>query len=331
MLFGESETVELKEVVVDDIKKEIMRCLNQELTFEAAKKEFVIRNVEFGPQQMRTLKLIDQDNLYTNAGLLLSDQCVHTIKVAVFQGTDQTVFKDRREFTGSLLQQMNEVYDFIDFHNQTRATIEKLYRIDVRDYPEIAVREALLNLLVHRDYSFSASALISIYANRIEFVSIGGLMPGIDLEDIMLGISVCRNQDLANVFYRLHLIEAYGTGMGKIMRAYESMEEKPSIETTRNAFKIILPNINAKYETGNVSAPKDKSIKSSAVRGEKSLSNEERVLEYAQSHGTITRNDVIELLEVSTSTASRVIRKMVKSNLLKRNGKARSTYYTVIQ
>ena len=331
MLFGESETVELKEVVVDDIKKEIMRCLNQELTFEAAKKEFVIRNVEFGPQQMRTLKLIDQDNLYTNAGLLLSDQCVHTIKVAVFQGTDQTVFKDRREFTGSLLQQMNEVYDFIDFHNQTRATIEKLYRIDVRDYPEIAVREALLNLLVHRDYSFSASALISIYANRIEFVSIGGLMPGIDLEDIMLGISVCRNQDLANVFYRLHLIEAYGTGMGKIMRAYESMEEKPSIETTRNAFKIILPNINAKYETGNVSAPKDESIKSSAVRGEKSLSNEERVLEYAQSHGTITRNDVIELLEVSTSTASRVIRKMVKGNLLKQNGKARSTNYTVIK
>ena len=74
--------------------------------------------------------------------------------------------------------------DFIDFRNQTRATIEKLRRIDVRDYPEIAVREALLNLLVHRDYSFSASALISIYADRIEFVSIGGLMPGIELEDI---------------------------------------------------------------------------------------------------------------------------------------------------
>lgn len=169
----------------DGDRFEAMRSLNQELTFEAAKKEFDLRNVEFGPQQMRTLKLVDQDNLYSNLGLLLSDQCVHTIKVAVFQGTDQTVFKDRREFCGSLLRQMNEVYDFIDFRNQTRATIEKLLRIDVRDYPEIAVREALLNLLVHRDYSFSASALISIYADRIEFVSIGGLMPGIDLEDIM--------------------------------------------------------------------------------------------------------------------------------------------------
>ena len=314
----------------DGDRFEAMRCLNQELTFDTAKKEFELRKVEFGSQQMHTLKLIDQDNLYSNLALLLSDQCVHTIKVAVFQGTDQAVFKDRREFSGSLMQQMNEVYDFIDFRNQTRATIEKLLRIDVRDYPEIAVREALLNLLVHRDYSFSASALISIYADRIEFVSIGGLMSGIDLEDIMVGISVCRNQDLANVFYRLHLIEAYGTGMGKIMKAYEGMEEKPSIETTKNAFKIILPNINAKYETGNISALQTETALNTDAKTEKNLSEEEeKILEYAQSHGAITRNDVIGLLEVSTSTAYRVIKKMVKSNLLKQNGKARNTHYTI--
>ena len=315
----------------DGDRFEAMRCLNQELTFEAAKKEFALREVDFGPQQMRTLKLIDQDNLYSNLGLLLSDQCVHTIKVAVFQGTDQTIFKDRREFAGSLMQQMNEVYDFIDFRNQTRATIERLRRIDTRDYPEIAIREALLNLLVHRDYSFSASALISIYADRIEFVSIGGLMPGIDLEDIMVGISVCRNQDLANVFYRLHLIEAYGTGIGKIMKAYEGMKERPTIETTKNAFKIVLPNINAKYETGNASISKDESITSFVAGVEKSLSYEEKVLEYARSHGVMTRNDVIELLGVSASTASRVIRRMVKSNLLKQSGKARSTKYTILK
>ena len=105
------------------------------------------------------------------------------------------------------------------------------------------------------------------------------------------------------------------------MRAYESMEEKPSIETTKNAFKIILPNINAKYETGKFSAAKTGKI----------LSDEERILEYARSHGAITTNDVNQLLKVSTSTASRVIRKMVKSNLLKQNGKARNTNYTVIE
>ena len=168
----------------DGDRFETMRCLDQELTFETTGKEFQFRKVEFGPQQMRTLKLVDNDGLYSNLALLLSDQNPHTIKVAVFQGTKQMIFKDRREFGGSLMKQMNDVYEYIDFRNQTRATIEKLSRIDVRDYPVIAVREALLNLLVHRDYSFSASALISIYDDRIEFVSIGGLMPGIDLEDI---------------------------------------------------------------------------------------------------------------------------------------------------
>lgn len=315
----------------DGDRFEAMRCLNQDLTFETTKKEFELRKTDFGPQQMRTLKLIDQDGLYSNLALLLSDQCVHTIKVAVFQGTDQTIFKDRREFTGSLMQQMNEVYDFIDFRNQTRATIEKLYRVDVRDYPEVAVREALLNLLVHRDYSFSASAFISIYEDRIEFVSIGGLMPGIDLEDVMVGISVCRNQDLANVFYRLHLIEAYGTGMGKIMKAYESMQVKPVIETTKNAFKIILPNINAKYETENATV-KTKSGTPVTVHTEKELSDEEeKILEYARKHGAITKNDVIGLLEVSASTAARVIRKMVKTNLLEQKGKARNTHYTIAE
>ena len=315
----------------DGDRFEAMRSMNQELTFETTEKEFQLRKVEFGMQQMRTLKLIDQDGLYSNLAMLLSDQCVHTIKVAVFQGKDQTVFKDRREFAGALMKQMNDVYDYIDFHNQTHATIEKLLRIDVRDYPEIAVREALLNLLVHRDYAFSASALISIYEDRMELVSIGGLMPGIDLEDVMAGISVCRNQDLANVFYRLHLIEAYGTGISKIIGAYADEEEKPVIETTRNTFKIILPNINAMREKVRISESeaKEENPETNKEDTQELSSEEEQVLEYAGKHEDFTKNDVVSLLKVSASTAARVIRGLVERNFLKRNGKARNTYYTL--
>lgn len=315
----------------DGDRFEAMRSMNQELTFETTEKEFQLRKVEFGMQQMRTLKLIDQDGLYSNLAMLLSDQCVHTIKVAVFQGKDQTVFKDRREFAGALMKQMNDVYDYIDFHNQTHATIEKLLRIDVRDYPEIAVREALLNLLVHRDYAFSASALIIIYEDRMEFVSIGGLMPGIDLEDVMAGISVCRNQDLANVFYRLHLIEAYGTGISKIIGAYADEEEKPVIETTRNTFKIILPNINAMREKVRISESeaKEENPETNKEDTQELSSEEEQVLEYAGKHEDFTKNDVVSLLKVSASTAARVIRGLVERNFLKRNGKARNTYYTL--
>ena len=315
----------------DGDRFEAMRSMNQELTFETTEKEFQLRKVEFGMQQMRTLKLIDQDGLYSNLAMLLSDQCVHTIKVAVFQGKDQTVFKDRREFAGALMKQMNDVYDYIDFHSQTHATIEKLLRIDVRDYPEIAVREALLNLLVHRDYAFSASALISIYEDRMEFVSIGGLMPGIELEDVMAGISICRNPDLANVFYRLHLIEAYGTGISKIIGAYADVAEKPVIETTRNTFKIILPNINAMREKVRISEPeaKEENPETNKEDTQELSSEEEQVLEYAGKHEDFTKNDVVSLLKVSASTAARVIRGLVERNFLKRNGKARNTYYTL--
>ena len=312
----------------DGDRFETMRCLDQELTFEDTKKEFQFHEIELGPQQMRTLKLVENDGLYSNLALLLSDQNPHTIKVAVFQGTKQMIFKDRREFGGSLMKQMNEVYEYIDFRNQIRATIEKLSRIDVRDYPVIAVREALLNLLVHRDYSFSASALISIYDDRIEFVSIGGLMPGIDLEDIMAGISVCRNQNLANVFYRLHLIEAYGTGLTKIMEAYEETSEKPVISTTKNSFKITLPNVNAKYETRAVPAPSENSLSTPVPKID---NNEQRVLSYVREHGAITRPEAEKLLDTSASTASRLIKKMVKAGLLLPHGKARSTRYTLTE
>lgn len=312
----------------DGDRFETMRCLDQELTFEDTKKEFQFHEIELGPQQMRTLKLVENDGLYSNLALLLSDQNPHTIKVAVFQGTKQMIFKDRREFGGSLMKQMNEVYEYIDFRNQIRATIEKLSRIDVRDYPVIAVREALLNLLVHRDYSFSASALISIYDDRIEFVSIGGLMPGIDLEDIMAGISVCRNQNLANVFYRLHLIEAYGTGLTKIMEAYEETSEKPVISTTKNSFKITLPNVNAKYETKAVPEPIENSLSAPVLKID---NNEQRVLSYVREHGAITRLEAEELLDTSASTASRLIKKMVKAGLLLPHGKARSTRYTLTE
>ena len=199
---------------------EDLRSLEQNLTFQAAKKEFEQCKVTFGVPQMKTLGIMNQEGIYTNLGLLLSDQCVHTIKAAVFEGTTQNEFKDRREFAGSLFEQMNEAYDYIDFRNQNHSTFLKLHRIDRRDYPEAAVREALLNLLVHREYSFRASSFISVYLDRIEFTSIGGLISGMTLQDVMMGISVCRNAKLANVFYRLELIEAYGTGIRKIMEAY---------------------------------------------------------------------------------------------------------------
>ncbi|MDO5337772.1 MAG: putative DNA binding domain-containing protein [Eubacteriales bacterium] len=295
---------------------EEMRSLEQDLTFEAAEKEFAERNILFGEAQMKTLGIMTHDGVYTNLGLLLSDQCVHTIKAAVFQGTTQNEFKDRKEFSGSLFRQMNEVYDYIDFRNQTHSSFQKLRRIDQRDYPENAVREALLNLLVHREYSFRASTFISLYTDRIEFTSIGSLISGITLKDVMMGISVCRNVKLANVFYRLELIETYGTGILKIMEAYAGTGKEPKIETSDNAFKMSLPNLNVYAEQEE---PDDALLKNSV--------EEKAVIALAKEQGTFTRKDVEKALGISQTTCGRLLKQMIGKGQIVQEGRSRNTHY----
>ena len=293
---------------------ESMRSLEQNLSFEAAKKQFEKQNISFDSAKMQTLGMISADGIYSNVALLLSDQCPSTIKAATFSGEDKGNFQDRREFDGSLFRQMEELYSYLDLRNQTKATFDGLYRIDTRDYPEDALREALLNSLVHRDYSFRASTLVSVYADRIEFVSVGGLPSGIALDDIMLGLSVCRNPKLAAIFYRLQLIEAYGTGMPKIMRAYTESELKPKIEVSSNAFKITLPNRNAGANHTETLV--------GTVKGD-----EKRILDFIGSHGHIVRSDVDQLLEVSQATANRILKCMVAEGLIYQDGNGRKTKY----
>ena len=294
---------------------EDMRSLEQNLTFDAANAQFAKCNVSFDASKMQTLGLTSPDGVYSNVAFLLSDQCGSTIKAATFAGTDKSNFQDRREFGGSLFRQMDDLYAYLDMRNQTAASFEGLYRHDRRDYPEEALRESLLNSIVHRDYSYSASTLVSVYDDRIEFVSIGGLPDGITLDDIMLGLSVCRNPKLAAVFYRLKLIEAYGTGMAKIMKAYDDDTRKPEIEVTGNAFKVTLPNRNA----GRRVAPAAESPKYEV----------EKILTFIKANGQITRSDIDKLLGVSQSTASRILKNMVNEGLICQDGSGRNTKYKI--
>lgn len=261
---------------------ETMRSLNQDLSFETLTEECSGRDIVLGAPQMVSLGIKTPDGVYTNLGLLLSDQCTHTIKTALFSGVKKEQFQDRKEFSGSILQQMNDAYAFIDLNNKKKSTFSGLHRMDQRDYPETAVREALLNSLVHREYSFSSSTLISIFYDRIEFVSLGGLVKGLTLKDIMLGISQCRNEKLAAVFYRLQLIEAYGTGIPKIIESYEGCSCQPKIESSDNAFKITLPNRN-----------QDLAYLPETTKSERA------VLAFAGEKGKLQRIDVEEKLGVS--------------------------------
>lgn len=303
---------------------ESARSITQQLTFEKAADFFEKRKIEFGKKQMRTLHLIGEDNTYTNLAFLLSDQCTHMIKLAVFEGSKKSVFKDRRELSGSLLSQLEEAFAYIDRNNRTRAEFSGLDRVDMRDYPPEAIREALLNAIVHRDYSFSGATLISIFDDRIEFVTIGGLVKGITLEDVKLGVSVLRNQYLANIFYRLRLIEAYGTGILKVNECYDEYSVKPLIETTGNAFKITLPNTNFHIEE-----QKPQNISGAGRANSISPKNERinTILELCHSKGSIVRSDVEAALGVSQATAILLLRELVDKGMLIKKGKTKNLRY----
>lgn len=305
----------IKETSGDNYEE--LRSLNQELTFEYFDKEFKEANINIGNAQMRSLGLVGEDGLYRNLGLLLSDQCIHTIKVAVFEGKTKEIFKDRYEFTGSLFKQLRECYSFIDRYNRTRSEFEGLKRIDIRDYPTTAIRESLLNSIVHKDYSFSGSTLISIYDDRIEFVTIGGLVRGISKDDMLLGVSILRNKNLGNIFYRLKLIEAFGTGIPKIMESYENGLLSPKIETTDNAFKITL--FNNLYETENLDQPfKEKMFYTEG---------EQKVLNIFLTKAVIKRLDVEKSLSISEPMAIKYLKSLLHKDAIVKIGNGKNIQY----
>lgn len=294
---------------------EMNRSMAQELTFNSLSKELEKRNLEFAEVQMENLGIVTSDKIYTNMGLLVSDQCKHSIKFAIFQGIDKSVFKDRKEFTGSLFTQLADVYKLIDFYNGTKASFHDLIRKDERDYPEDAIREVLLNAIVHRDYSFSGSTLINIYLDRLEIISLGGLVSGLSLEAAMMGASQSRNERLAALFYRLKLIEAYGTGISKIISSYKKTGVEPIFESVGGAFRVILPNVNTETNVIN--------IDNLSIEDEKYLP----IFKLFRQQKELTRKDVEDAMGIGTTHALNTIKEMIENNLIKKVGKGKNTRY----
>ena len=319
---GESLILSMIKETAGDSFEDAVSML-QDLSFEGVEAYFNRKGIELGPTQKRSLGLISENGVMTQLGLLMSDQCVHTIKCAVFEGSQKTVFKDRKEITGSLLDQLEEVYSYIDRYNRTRSEYRGLERIDRKDYPNEAIREALLNALVHRDYGYRASTLISIFDDRIEFVSVGGLLRGFSLSDVLLGVSVLRNPKLANIFYRLHLIEAYGTGLMKVQNTYRDARVKPKIETSDHAFRVILPNINVRYEI-------DSDFSNLELREEyydRSNFYEQKVIQMLRKNRSVTRKDIQETIGISQASTINLIRIMLTKAILIKQGNGRNSKY----
>lgn len=299
---------------------EEMRCVVQELSFEEAARAFKRYKVDFCEEKYIALGLRNlHDGQYTNLAMIISDQCQHTTKIAVFGDPENITFKDAKEFGGSIFKQLDDSFAYLTLCNRTAATFRGLERVELPDYPEEALREALLNALVHRDYSYSGSIIININDSGMEFISIGGLLPGLSAEDIRSGISQPRNRRLAEIFHRLKLIESYGTGIRKIYSLYKDCPAQPRIEVTPNTFKLILPNMNA---AAAGSEPEATAKPSAAVTPQMKA-----VFDYLAEYGEMSDAELQELLNVKKTRAYLLARQMQENGLIVSTGRGSAKKY----
>ena len=288
----------------------------QDLHFEYLKNVFKNHNIEIDDNKFKTLNIVNLNNEYTNLGLLLSDECPYSIKCAIFNGNNKLEVRDRKEFTGSVLKQVNDTFEYLDLYNKTKGKIIGLERIDTKDYPEYALRESLLNAVIHRDYNFTGSILVSLFDDHFEITSLGGLVKGISIEDLYNGVSESRNPNLANIFYRLKYVESFGTGIGRIIESYKEYDKEPLILNTENTFKVTLYNVNYIKENNIKILPTN-------------LTQEEQIIKYLEKNNKINRLIVESLLDVSKTRANDILNRMINNNILIQTGTGKNIYYVL--
>ena len=242
----EVDTLEFSRLILEgkNIRFEELPCKEQMLTFEILnqklKENIQINN--FNKDTLKTLNLYDDNNGYNNAaGLLADNNHFPGIDIVKF-GQNISIIQKRATFDNiSVLDVYDKTLDvFRDYYRYE--VIQGAERKNIEKIPEAAFREAIANALIHRVWDVESQIRVLMFDDRIEIISPGGLPSGITEEEYLSGkLSVLRNRNLANVFYRLGFVEIFGTGITRIKQLYEAGLRKPDFEVSENTIKIMLP------------------------------------------------------------------------------------------
>ena len=242
----EVDTLEFSRLVLDgkNIRFEELPCQYQELSFEILHRKLKenIRIKNFDKDTLKTLNLYDDVNGFNNAaGILADNNHFPGIDIVKF-GENISIIQKRSTFENiSVLEVYEKAIDvFRDYYQYE--VIQGAARKKMDKIPEEAFREAIANALIHRVWDVDSQIRVLMFDDRIEIVSPGGLPSGITEEEYLSGkLSVLRNRNLANVFYRLGFVEIFGTGITRIKQLYAESLIKPDFEVSENAIEIVLP------------------------------------------------------------------------------------------
>ena len=242
----EVDTLEFSRLVLDgkNIRFEELPCKDQELSFEILHRKLkeTVRIENFDKDTLKTLNLYDDVNGFNNAAGILADKNhfpgIDIVKfgenISIIQKRSTVENVSVLEVYEKAIEIFRDYYQYEVIQGADRKKMEKI--------PEAAFREAIANALIHRVWDVDSQIRVSMFDDRIEIVSPGGLPSGITEEEYLFGkLSVLRNRNLANVFYRLGFVEIFGTGITRIKQLYAEALIKPDFEVSENAIKIVLP------------------------------------------------------------------------------------------
>ena len=285
-----------------------------------------------------------------NGGLHVTTQC------GVFKGTTKAVFVDRREYTGPLWEQIDEAFQFVLRNIHLGATIVGIYRQDIYEIPPDAIRELIINAVVHRSYLDHGTIQVAVYDNRLEITSPGKLPMGQTMERMKEGYSKIRNEAIAHAFAYMNLIEHWGSGIPRIIEKVKAAGLREpefiggEVDLRINIFRGQITSKNSNKvpdSTDRVPDTTDK-VPDSTDRVPDSTDRvpdttdkvpditervpdneqEQQIYEYITENGSITTSETMELLQVKQRRARTVLMHMLVKGYLKREGAARSTRYT---
>ena len=191
---------------------------------------------------LKTLELIDSNNRLTNAGALISDKNTYNIIDMVRFGKDNNTILSRFQIKNiSILKAYDQAIEkYREYYHYE--IIEKAYRKKIEIIPEKAFREAIANALVHRNWMSKSFIQIAMKKNKICITSPGGLPSNLTAEEYLNGkISIMQNPIIGNVFFRLDIIESFGTGITRIKNSYRNSKNKPKFKIYNNSIEICLP------------------------------------------------------------------------------------------
>lgn len=281
----------------------------QSLSFSYLEKRLRARiGIEaFGRDTLKTLNLFSDSSGYNNAAALLADENDFPgIDIAQFGGSISVVLRRETFQHASVLEELDsamsvfeDIYVFEEISGFERKAVERI--------PREAFREAIANTVVHRTWDVSAHIRISMFEDRIEVTSPGGLPAGITEEEYLNDmLSVRRNPVLANVLYRLGMIEAFGTGIIRIKELYEQSASKPDFAVTENTVTVVLP----------------------VTQSDIDLTSDERAVYNVLSRvRPMASREIIGELDFSRSKLNRVLKSMVDAGYITTVGSGRGLKY----